>query len=134
MKDEFKVEVEEDGIVLVLPMRMDTYTTTWQSARQLAEVMLMAAKDVPQRSRLIDPTEVNRETERVKLNSYKDTHVVLVFDWTDRIKLSPTAAVLVAQAMKIKSQDLELLQRGVRMTYPGGLATPINPPRKKRFF
>jgi hypothetical protein len=116
MREDVRVEVEDDAVVLVLPRKMDTFITPWQDARRLGEVLERAAKDVPRKVSILDPQSLQRETEQVRLGSYK-TNVTLIFNWADRIRLSPHAAIAVAQAIKIKSQDVELEGRGVRMRY-----------------
>jgi hypothetical protein len=128
MREDFKIEVEEDAVVLVLPRKLDTYITVWQDAQRLGEVLEQAANDVPNRSSLLDPVLMQRESEQVKLNTHQK-HVCMIFDWTDRIRLCPGAAVLVARAIRAMAQDCEMAERKVHISYKAkgrkGRPTPV---------
>lgn len=105
-----RVEVEDDAIVLVLPRVLDDLAVPWRDAWRLARVLEQAAGDAPSPPRITDAGQVRRETEQVKLTGHKAT-VVLVFRHTDRVRLSPDAARVVATAIRAQAQEVEFGQR-----------------------
>jgi hypothetical protein len=116
MRENFRIEGEQDHVVLVLPRRCDTWITSWQDADQLGLVLERAAMETPVRPLVDDPVRLNQESSQIRLNTHKG-NVALIFDWTDRIKLSPGAAILVARAIRVMAQDCRLAERGTHMDY-----------------
>src|SRR5262245_35557538 len=106
-KIDVRIEVFDDHVLMVLPRRMDDIMIPWQDAWTLGETLEMAANDVPTRPRIVNPAEIQLESEQIALNTHRNRYVVLLVRHTDRIKLSPGAAVIVARAIRMKAQDLD---------------------------
>lgn len=120
-----RIEVEDNAVVLVLPRLLDDLMVRWEEAMQLGQIMELAAQDVSNEPAVIDPVAVGHETGQVKLNRH-GKHVVLIFQHTDRVRLSPEAARIVAAAIKKTAQDVSLAQRDVHMVYGRkGLLTKV---------
>lgn len=112
-----RVEVEEDAVLLVFPRKMDTFITPWQDAWRLGETLELAAGDVPNKIGDLDPLQVIRDQGQVEIGvDTKERNVCLFFAWNDRLRFSSMAAKLVAQAIRMKAQDLDYLRnKGVRL-------------------
>ncbi len=123
--ESIRIEVEEDHLVLVLPRFMDDWMTPWQEAWQLGDVIEQAAADIPQKC-LLDQGRIQLDQAQIRISTHQDRFVVLLFQHVDRVKLCYEAARLVARAIRMKAQDLDLLTRGVRMQYnaPGRIGRP----------
>lgn len=112
-----RVEVYDSHVLLVFPKRIDDHMTPWQEAYILGEVMEMAASDIINPG-IINPLEVEIQKDQIKLQTYKDKYVVMLFEHTDRIQLCKEACILVAREIKKKAQDLEYLnKKKIRFVY-----------------
>lgn len=111
MKEDVRVEVEDTHIVIVFPSITDEFMTPWQDAYQLGTVLEMAAGDVPNPPKILNPVAINEEQAQILLNTYRRKFVVILLKHTDRIRLSPEAAKIVGRAIRQKAQDLDLLER-----------------------
>jgi hypothetical protein len=126
-KMEVRVEVEDFGrLALVFPRRLDSFMFPYQEGYQLAACLERAATDIGPPV-VSDPMKAQLESEQVRINTYKDKYVILIFPWSDRLYFCPEAAVLVARAIAAKSQELDLLHnKSVRLvTGPGQLVKQI---------
>jgi hypothetical protein len=127
-KDDFRIDVESDHVVLVLPWRMDSYASPWEKAYELGKAIEDAAGDIEHKSLLLDPVAFRAETEQVAFNTHKG-NVVLLFRWTDRIKFSYEAARTVGRTMRLYAQNV---QYETRKRNPALLGVPGWLPFRKR--
>ena len=125
-KMDVRIEVVEDGVFVLFPRKMDSFMFPYQEAYQLGSTLETAAGDVST-PLVIDPGAIQAETEQLRINTYKDQYVIILFQWTDRIKLGKEAAIIVARALRAKAQELDLLKnKKVRLvTGKGNLLTKI---------
>lgn len=123
------LDVDEDSLTIVLDRKRDVLLFPWQAAYQLGAAMEKAAMEREPIIGIADPMQVEREQAQVRLNHDNKGHVVMVLDWTDRVKLSFTAAKVVARAIKLMAQDEDLLTRKVRMLYPKGFRNGAHLPQ-----
>lgn len=125
-KLDMRIEVEDTSLLIVLPERMDNWAIPWQEAMVVGQILEQASEDIPQKPTVIDPVQAEIEQLKLKLNKYQGKYVVLLFDWTDRIRLSYEAARTLGRAIKLYAQDLDYAQRGIHMDYnaPGRKGRP----------
>jgi hypothetical protein len=136
-KFQVQIEVQDDCLLLVLPSLCDEVVVAWQEAWVLGETIERAAEDIPNKGFVLQPAQAEFDAAQMRLNTYKDKYVVLIFDHTDRIKLSYEAARICARSIRMKAQDLDFLSRGTRIVYnaPGrkGRPTPFWEETRKVF-
>lgn len=136
-KIDVRIEVEDDHLMVVFPRKLNDCMVSWQDAWRLGDILERAAADIPSKGLVVNGAAVNIETQQIRLNTHKKKYVVLLVDWTDRVRLSYEAARIVGRAIKLKAQDLDLLSRGVRMDYGvkgrRGLGTPTWQYQRKTF-
>lgn len=128
-----KVEVEETRVLLVLPKKCSSLVVPWQEGWMLGKMLEKAASDIIGVFRPFDPYMGPREMGQVRLNTYRDQYLALLFDHTDRIVFGQDAAFILAFAIQIKCHDLELLSEGVRVLYQNGNAVPQWEHKRKSF-
>lgn len=105
-KIDIRIEVEDTSVLLVFPRRMSDCVIPWEQAMALGQVLEQAAGDVPQGVVPIEPLRWERESGQVKLASdERRKHVCIFFEHTDRLRFCPSAAVLVARAIRQVAQD-----------------------------
>lgn len=116
-KMDVKIEVQEDHILLVFPRPVDDVMVRWQDAWQLGSVIEQAANDIEKQYKVVNPIAEEIELAQLRINTHQDKYVVMIFNHTDRIRLSYEAARIVGRNIRMRAQDLDLLTRGVVMDY-----------------
>lgn len=137
-KEEIRIEVEEDHLLLVFPSKRDNFGMLYQHAWHVGEIMEQAAQDIPKKPEIVNPVHAEFESQKLKLNRHSENgkeYVWLFFDHTDRIKLGYEAARIVARSIRQMAQDIDFKHNKlVHMSYnePGrkGRPTPVWDPNR----
>lgn len=131
--EKIRIEVEEDHLLLVFLSRRDNFGMLYQEAWVLGDTLEQAAKDIPVKPEIVNPVQGEFESQKFRLNRHSENgkeYIWLFFDHTDRIKLSPEAARIVARSIRQMAQDIDLkVNKLVHISYdePGrkGRPTPM---------
>jgi hypothetical protein len=117
-KCDVDIEVQEDHLLIVFSRKMDDFIMPWQDAMRLGQAIEMAAQHIPKKPLIVLPTGFEFEEQKIKLAKFQGKFVVLVFDHTDRLKLSYEAARVLGRSMREQAQDMMLKQeKGVHILY-----------------
>lgn len=111
----FKIEVEDNKILLVFDRRCNVACIPWQDAENLVTVMEQVINDFSFRSN--DRQTIVRESSQVKINHHAGL-VYLFTEWTDRLEFTSTDSFfLVTRALKHVVDDARLANRGIIFQY-----------------
>lgn len=110
------IEAEESQVVLVFDRKTDCILLPPEAGRQFSNNIQGAASIVRDNGKdpILVPSSTIADTEKVKIGEYQG-HVAILFDRCDRLYFGWRAALIVAKAIAKKSQDIELLGRGIRL-------------------
>ncbi len=123
MENDVRIIVEGKEITVVLPRRMNSFATPWQDAWRFGEILEEAAKSIE--PDVLVNMEAVQESNQFKISSFK-TNVVLMFDWTDRIKLTRESALIVARAVRQKAQDVNFeFKKKLKFQYKNGRVVKV---------